>query len=374
MRLLVMLAAEPGPVKEAEKEVGGVVEFILENPFALALTVVFVVALVGAFVAARKRDRCLKTFRRHPVTVQEQAGRRIWGLLKVFSKGLELVYESPPLRAVWLDRPVHTDPSGTKNSFLIYEAELGRILSIHRFVDRLDEKARRRRRRQTRRMADPPLGTRVARWARNIVNTFRDAIVSAMGMSLQQAAKTSPSPVLKTQGGQVGAIGTMLVGETANAYEPMIEQYIGRPVILEAVNPADESKSVVEYHGYLGEYSARFILLVNVRHRFHETVPLGATAKFLEGALEVRTDKDTVRVRNGSAVQVIVEGVRAGDVCHDIDTRIEPGETGETAVPHEAADADGAAVAVSWQREFDLLVPRSVGVIRHASETPRGGD
>jgi len=353
---LAILAEQAAP-PQSVSEGSGILDFVLDNPFALALTVVFVVALVGAFVAARKRDRCLKTFRRHPVTVQEQAGRRIWGLLKVFSKGLELVYESP------LERP-------SKNSFLIYEAELGRILSIHRFVDRLDEKARRRRRRQTRRMADPPLRTRVARWARNIVNTFRDAIVSAMGMSLQQAAKTSPSPALKAQGGQVGAVGTMLVGETANAYEPMIEQYIGRPVILEAVNPADESKSVLEYHGYLGEYSARFILLVNVRHRFHETVPLGATAKFLEGALEVRADKDTVRVRNGSAVQVIVEGVRAGDVCHDIDTRIEPGETGETAVPQEAADADGAAVAVSWQREFDLLVPRSVGVIRHASEPP----
>ncbi len=357
---LAILAEQAAP-PQSVSEGSGILDFVLENPFALALTVVFVVALVGAFVAARKRDRCLKTFRRHPVTLQEQAGRRIWGLLKVFSKGLELVYESP------LERPA-------KNSFLIYEAELDRILSIHRFVDRLDEKARRRRCRQTRRMADPPLGTRVARWARNIVNTFRDAIASAMGMSIQQAAKTSPSPVLKTQGGQVGAIGTMLVGETANAYEPMIEQYIGRPVILEAVNPADESKRVAEYHGYLGEYSARFILLVNVRHRFHETVPLGATAEFLEGALKVRTDKNTVRVENGSAVPVVVEGVRAGDVCHDIDTRIEPGETAATAVPQEAADADGAAVAVSWQREFDLLVPRSVGVIRHASEPPSHAD
>jgi len=364
MRLLVMLAAEPGPVKEAEKHVGGVVEFILENPFALALTLVFLMALVGAFVAARTRDRCLKKFQRHAVTLQEQAGRRIWGVLKVFSKGLELVYESP------LDRPVRTDPSGTKNSFLIYEAELGKILSIHRFVDRLDANGLRRRRRQARKMADPPLRTRAARWARNIVNTFRDAIVSAMGMSIQQAGKTSPSPVLKAQGGQAQAIGTMLIGETANAYEPMIEQHIGRPVILEVVNPVDESKRVVEYHGYLGEYSARFILLVNVHDRFREHVPLGGKGTFLEGALEVRTDRHTVRVENGSAVQVLVEGIRAGDVCHDTGTRIEPGETGEIAVPQEAADAEDAAVAVSWQREFDLLVPRSVGVIRHAGQPP----
>ncbi|HUU91766.1 MAG TPA: hypothetical protein VM238_11240 [Phycisphaerae bacterium] len=356
--ILAEQAAAPGPIKEAEKEVGGVVEFILANPFALALTFVFLVALIGAFVAARKRDRCLRKFKNHHVTLVEQAGRRIWGLLKVFSKGLELVYESP-----------FEEPS--KNSFLIYETELARILAIYRFVDRLDETGRRRRERQARKLADPPLPTRIARWARNIVNTFRDAIVSAMGMSVQQAAKASPSPALQTQGGQINAIGSMLVGETANAYEPMIEQYIGRPVILEVVNPADPDKRVVEYHGYLGEYSAQFVLLVDVRDRFHETVPLGGAGTFLEGALEVRAEKDAVRVENRSAVQVVVEGVRAGGVCHDTDTRIEPGERGEVAVPPEVAEAEGAVVAVSWEREFDLIVPRSVGVIRHASEMPR---
>jgi len=41
------------------------------------------------------------------------------------------------------------------------------------------------------------------------------------------------------------------------------------------------------------------------------------------------------------------------------------------AVPPEVAEAEGAVVAVSWEREFDLIVPRSVGVIRHASEMPR---
>lgn len=357
MTHLAILAAQP---PQAPDGGGGVLDFVLANPFALALTVVFLVALVGAFVAARKRDRCLKKFRKHHVTLEEQSGRRIWGRLKVFSKGLELEYESP------LDQPA-------KNSFLIYETELAKILSIHRFADRLDAGGHRRRGRQARKLADPPLATRLTRWARNVVNTFRDAIVSAMGMSVQQAAKASPNPVLTAQGGQVNAIGSLLVGETANAYEPMIEQHIGRPVILEVVNPADPDKRVTEYHGYLGEYSAQFILLVTVRDRFHETVPLGGGGTFLEGALEVRADGNTVRVENGSAVETVVEGIRAGDICHDTDTRIGPGETGEIAVPAEVARAEGAACALSWQREFDLIVPRSVGVIRHASEAPNHG-
>lgn len=354
------ILAEQAPL-QGGSEGGSVLDFVIENPFALALTVIFLVALIGAFVAARKRDRCLAKFRKHPVTIEEQTGRRIWGLLKVFSKGLELVYESP------FEEPA-------KNSFLIYAAELGRVLSIRRFVDRLDGEGRRQRDRQTRKMADPPLAARIRRWARNIVNTFRDAIVQAMGMSVQQAAKTSPSPGLKAQGGQVTAIGTMLVGETANAYEPMIEQYIGRPVILELVNPADESKRAVEYHGYLGEYSAQFILLVGVRDRSGEHVPLdGRTSSLLEGTLRVRAEPTVVHVENRSAVPVVVEGVRAGDVCHDIDARVEPGATADVNVPEGARREDAAAV-ICWERTFDLIVPRAAGVIRHASEPAERAD
>jgi hypothetical protein len=73
--LLWMLAAVQ--VEAAEKEMSGVLKFLLENPFAIGLTLVFLAAVVGAFIAARKRDRCLKRFRHFPVTVEEQSGRRI---------------------------------------------------------------------------------------------------------------------------------------------------------------------------------------------------------------------------------------------------------------------------------------------------------
>ena len=354
MTALLILAEEAAPILRAEKEIGGLVRFVLDNPFALALTFLFLVAMVGAFIAARKRDRCLKKFRGHHVAIEEQAGRRVWGLLKVFSKGLELEYDQP------FDQPA-------KRSFLIYEAELGRMLALYRFVDRLDPKGLARRRRQAARLADPPLPSRLWRWARNVVNTFRDAIVSAMGISIQQAAKTTPNPALQAQSGQINAIGSMLIGETANAYEPMIEQYVGRPVILEVVNPADPNKRIVEYHGHLGEYSAQFVLLVNVRRRFRQEVSVGTSARFVEEAVVVRAGPKAVRIENHSALPVIVEGVHAGDVCHEVNTTVEPGATAEVALSEEAS-ADGAAVAVAWERDFDMIVPRAVGIIRHASD------
>jgi len=367
MRAIAILAEQAAPAADGTHPA---VRFVLENPFAVGLVALFVVAAVGAFVAARKRDRCLKAFRGFPITLVEQSGRRVWGGLKVFSRGVELEYETP------LDTP-------PKRSFLIYEGDLGRLLALHRFADRLDGAAARRRRRQVRRLAHPSLLGRAARWARNVVNTFRDAIVKAMGMTVQQAAQTSPNPTLAAQGGQINAIGTLLIGETANAYEPMMEQYLRRPVILEVVNPADPDKRVAEYHGRLGEYSAQFVLMVDVWRRFAEDVPLdGAAHRLMEGTVEVRGEGAAVHVANGAAVPVVVERVAAGGASQEVAVTVGPGETAEVALPTDAAaagpdsaegESDAApapppTVRLAWERTFDLIVPRSVGIVRHGSE------
>ncbi len=361
MESLLLVAAE---APAAAEPAGGWFTALLRNSFYIALLALFLVAVIGAFIAARKRDRCLKRFGKFHVTVVEQAGRTLWGRLKVFSKGLELVYDAPH------DRPA-------KRSFLIYEGDLGKILTVYRFADRLTEKNVKRRAKQADNLATPPVRTRVWRWLRNIVNTFRDAIVKAMGMSVQQAAATTPNPVLTSQGGQINAIGTMIIGETANAYEPMLEQYIGDPVILEVVNPADPEKRLVEHYGYLGEYSAQFVLLVDVTERFQEDVPLADGAmRLLEDRLLVRPDDGTVHVENGSALEVIVEGVTAGGVCHEVNHAVAPGETADVPLPEVArADADESepkppAVNLSFDRRFEMIVPRACGIIRHASDEP----
>jgi len=373
MWTLTILAEQAAGPLDGDRA-SSLVRFVSDHPFAVGVGLVFLVAMVAAFATARKRDRCLKKFRGFRVTLTEQSGRQIWGLLKVFSAGLELEYDTP------FGRPA-------KRSFLMYEGDLGGLLALCRFTDRLSEANARRCRRQARRLAHPPFASRVARWARNVVNTFRDAFVKAMGMTVQQATQAAPSPVLAAQGGQINAIGTILIGETANAYEPMIEQYIGRPVILEVINPADTQKRVAEYHGYLADYSAQFVMLVGVRNRFTEQASMDGTVhRFLEDAVEVRGENQVVHVANRSGVPVVVEGMAAGDACHDLHTSVAPGETAELAVPEgirsaapapkegEAAETTPAkppTVGLAWDRTLDLIVPRAVGIIRHASEAAK---
>ncbi len=384
-----LLAADaPAPAPAAEAARHPLVQFVMDNPFLLAVVFVFLVALVGAFIAARKRDRCLKRFRGYPVTLLEQAGRTIWGRLRVFPKGVELLFdgggdEALPESGPATDRAAPDDEAAgpPKHSFLIYEGDLGKLLAAHRFVDRLDDDTARRRARQVRRLARPGPLARLARMLRNVVNTLRDAFVQAFSMSVQQASKTTANPVLQAQGGQVNAIGSMLIGETANAYEPMLEQYIGDPVVLELVSPADPEKRVVEYHGYLGEYSAQFLLLVDVRRRFQEKAPLagGQTTRLLEGTVIVQARTGEVVVENHAAVEVTLEGLHRGAVCTVVNRTIAPGETAAVPFPNaaeataapaedaEGSDAEGLVAALSVTRQFDLIVPRACGLVRHAS-------
>ena len=70
---------------------------------------------------------------------------------------------------------------------------------------------------------------------RNFVNTLRDAFNAAIGAVVGQYQRMNPgSMIVGTQGQSVTQIGQTLLGKfAANAYEPLLEQYIGQPVILD---------------------------------------------------------------------------------------------------------------------------------------------
>ena len=69
-------------------------------------------------------------------------------------------------------------------------------------------------------------------------------------------------------------IGQTLLGRFANAYEPLLEQYIGQPVILDVADPINPNNATVEYTGYLADYTQNFIALFNVEHTTAQEVVL----------------------------------------------------------------------------------------------------
>ena len=70
------------------------------------------------------------------------------------------------------------------------------------------------------------------------------------------------------------AIGQTLLGQFANAYEPLLEQYLGQPVILDVADPLNPNNATVEFPGYLADYTQQFIAIFNVEHQTAEELAL----------------------------------------------------------------------------------------------------
>lgn len=181
--------------------------------FVLSLLFIFVTAIVTAVATKWSRDKCLKFFNCYHVTLERSRGQTTWGQLKVFSSGIEIVYDHP-----YLDHR-----SQKKTSFMIYQQELDQqMLSLLRYHDELDSDAQSRRQRQVHKTFNPGPVKRLWRGVRNFVNTLRDAFNTAIGAAVGQYQRMNPAnAIFTTQAGSVTQIGQTLLGKFANAFEPL---------------------------------------------------------------------------------------------------------------------------------------------------------
>lgn len=213
---------------------------VFTSIFWITIGAFFASAIIGAILARRRRDRCLKLLHDHHVTLAISSGRVIWGDIQIFSQGLELVYAAPYRTGMGL----------IKSSYLMYESELGKVLSISRFVGDLTAQEFSRRR-QVHRRVRPSLLRRTFRSIHNLFNTVRDAINKTLTAFIGQVAKSGHMRAMQTQQGEVNKMGQSLLNAVGNAYEPMLERHIGCPVVLELTNPTDPEKRTIELIGHL---------------------------------------------------------------------------------------------------------------------------
>src|SRR5438105_4643082 len=96
--------------------------------FYFTLLLIFVTAVVTTVFTKWARDKCLKFFRHYHVTLERSRGQTIWGTCKVFSSGIEIVYDHPFI-----------DPRGRrKTSYMIYGPEIEQqVLSLFRYHNEL---------------------------------------------------------------------------------------------------------------------------------------------------------------------------------------------------------------------------------------------
>jgi hypothetical protein len=351
--------------------------------FYFTLMFIFVTAIVTTIVTKWSRDKCLKFFNGYHVSLERHRGQTMWGRLKVFASGLEIVYDHPFVDAF----------GRRKTSFLMYQQDLDmQLLTLLRYHDELSDEERDRRLTQINRTFNPGPLRRLWRGARNLVNTLRDAFNAAIGAVVGQYQRMNPaSAVMGSQAGQVTQLGQTLLGKFANAYEPLLEQYIGQPVILDVADPLNPNNRWNEYTGYLADYTLTHIAVFNVEHGGGEPMRLKLPAVdrgdalpplpappppggappvlppplLLEHDMAVRVDGLRMKIQNTRHEPVAARRLEREN--------LEPVELGVVIAPSATLDlpvrdARGGTLVLERIRCLDVLAPRRWATIRHAGE------
>jgi hypothetical protein len=241
---------------------------------------------------------------------------------------------------------------------------MGRIESYYRFHDHQSAKNRRRREREIRKTYQPSLPRRAARTLRNILTTFRDAIVQSLNAILGARAATSPQSVVLTKHKELTASGAQLMeSAVGSAYDPILEHYIGQYVVLE-MQSEDE---IVEEHGILKEYSSQYLELLNARVQVPLYIYMRRRPRNAHKRVHVQQEGQVARVWHDLAYAIVVETLCAGEAERELDMPLPPGQQIEISLSE--AEAAGP-VSFTWGVRClaDLAVPRATAVVRHAGK------
>ena len=227
-----------------------------------AITIIFIVLAtgVGAFIRKRSRDKCLKDFAQNTVTLENTAGKTIWGKLRVENTGLEFVYPQK-----------HKDEDGhDEASYILYKYEYPNIAAVIRFHDELSESNKKKREKQLENTYHPTILRRLKRKIKNVFKTVRDSVMEIVNVLMAQAKKATPAgSVLSSQDKYVSQMKQELMGSVGTSYEPLLERYIGNKVVLEVI----KGDKILEYCGVLKGYTAEFIEIMDVDYKAKEEGP-----------------------------------------------------------------------------------------------------
>jgi len=229
---------------------------------ATAITILFIIfaAGLGAFIRKRSRDKCLRDFENNMVTLEDTAGKIIWGKLRVENTGLEFIYPDKQK-----DEDGHDEAS-----YILYKYEYPRIGTVVRYHDDLSERNKKLREKELKRTYHPGFWRRLKRRILNVFRTVRDSVVEIVNLVISQAKKATPAgKVLTSQDKYVSQMKQELMGSVGTSFEPLLEQYIGHKVVLEMI----KGDKVLEYCGVLKEYTAEFIEIMNVSYKVAEDQP-----------------------------------------------------------------------------------------------------
>ncbi|NQT32322.1 MAG: hypothetical protein HQ594_01450 [Candidatus Omnitrophica bacterium] len=230
-------------------------------PDTFALTILFIVicTIGGAFIKGRSKDRCLKDFSGFAATLIKNNGKIIWGKLCVENSGLEMLYKK-----LYLDEK----DDHMESSYILYKNEYPQIRAIVRYLDDLTEESAKKHEKILQKTAHPSWSSKLVRRTRNFFGTVRDSLLEVVNLFIGRMKTMTPAgKMLQGQDKYVNQLQQQATTAMQSAYEPILERYIGKKVVLAIT--IDDVKT--EYPGILKDYTTEFIEIMDTSFKASET-------------------------------------------------------------------------------------------------------
>ena len=133
-----------------------------------------------------------------------------------------------------IDLPNGSEENGyQETSYILYKYEYPEIQTLIRYHDTLSENNKKAREKELKRTYHPNIARRFHRNTQNMFKTVKDSLMEIANMFLGLAKKgMRGGAILISQGKHVSRMKQEVAESVGTSYEPLLERYIGRRVIL----------------------------------------------------------------------------------------------------------------------------------------------
>ena len=366
----------------------------MDNILIATVVIIFFTALLSRIV--QNFDRVLKSIRDFHVTIVRKDDKRMWGNAKIYANGIKLLFSKPYQSSggAWVD------------SYIFYQTDLDNLKLILRYHDELSPENKKRRLVEIKKVSKPGQFRRLIRRLRNFISNFQDAFSDTLSVFLNRM-KSSAGELIKANEKHLKQVGSTAIGAVGKEYDQILEHHINKKVVVSVVDGDNE----LEYAGFLGEYSAKWIALLHCEIEQDWHLPLNDMNRLIlnrnidvvfkvitkneEFALEIEISnfsKEAVRlkrIKGGEFTKNIYKTIKTNETINTIITKLPQElfpekccEIVDKKIENVAPERGGKYHANMWEdlkgklpeldliyscnRRVDVYVPRSISTIRHS--------
>ncbi|MCX4247072.1 hypothetical protein [Paraliomyxa miuraensis] len=327
---------------------------LLDNAFTLALLLVFAVVVASTLARRYRRDKCLTLLDDFHVTFADAKGRAQWGDLVVVPDGIEVRFDAAVVEAGGL----------AKGSALIFERAVRDGVGLCRSVDALTPAERLLREAQLQRCVRPGPVRLVLRALAGFVDALGDALSRAVMLAVAQVSSAVSFSTGFSQEPEDGdAHGPSLPRTRARAYEPLLERWLGRPVVVRLWSAA-APEHPVDLPGHLVEYSADYLVVFNLEREVRGELELELRGAHRGDGFVVEWDAPTLWIHCTGPDVLVVESLTTAGGTTPIDCALLRGAYAELHI----GDHESCTLRLHRTRRVDVVCPRARAIVTHGGE------